>query len=312
MKIKKFVISNIILSIVLITTLYGLSWIYINYFYEYSIKFLKLDKDTSITRLKIVNVGTSHTYNGIIYPKKIKGYNLALPSQKFYYDYKILNKYKDRLDKESIVIIPISIFSFYDSLKTENIDKNYASFLNKNEILHMKYNEYFMLKYFSVTQPIKRIPKVLQQINLLLKNKKIVIDETRQLNLEEMKVDSLNKSKNHLKIESTNSELGINQLKNMINFCLTNGYKPILITTPFTNFYNIEIGSENYQERIYKNLKEIEKHYQEKYIYLDYSHDKRFINNLEYFRDSDHLNEKGAEYFTKILLNDLKSKYSID
>lgn len=100
--------------------------------------------------------------------------------------------------------------------------------------------------------------------------------------------------------------IGINLLKEILNFCEEKNFKPILISTPQTYLYNEQIGEENYQERIYDNIKEVENKMNKKYLYLDYSHDKRFINNLEYFSDDDHLNEKGAEYFTQILLNDLR------
>ncbi len=306
MKLKKFVYINMSLSILLVGSLFLISYINVNYIYSYSSKFLKLEKNEKIKDLKIVNVGSSHTFNGIEYPKNIKGYNFGLPSQKFYYDYEILKKYKKRLGENCIVIIPISIFSFYDGLKTEKIDKNYACFLEKNRILHLRNDEYFMLKYFSITQPITRIPKVLKQISLFIQDKELFASKV--LTLEEIKQDSTNKVKDHLKREDKSNKIGINQLKEILDFCIENDYKPILITTPFTYLYNNGIGVENYQERIYKNLEKIKKQYQEKYIYLDYSHDKRFENNLEYFRDSDHLNGKGAEYFTEILLKDIEKE----
>ena len=37
--------------------------------------------------------------------------------------------------------------------------------------------------------------------------------------------------------------------------------------------------------------------------YYDYSHDERFIDRDDYFRNSDHLSPKGAAAFTEIVLN---------
>ena len=39
--------------------------------------------------------------------------------------------------------------------------------------------------------------------------------------------------------------------------------------------------------------------------YYDYSHDERFETNLQYFGDADHLNPKGAIYFTNLLLEEI-------
>ncbi|MGL5903203.1 MAG: hypothetical protein ACRCZO_11005, partial [Cetobacterium sp.] len=82
----------------------------------------------------------------------------------------------------------------------------------------------------------------------------------------------------------------------------------ILVTTPQTYLYNERIGKNNYEERIYSKIRKINELFENKLIYLDYSHDERFENNLDLFYDDDHLNKKGAEIFTKIVLEDLKSK----
>ena len=45
----------------------------------------------------------------------------------------------------------------------------------------------------------------------------------------------------------------------------------------------------------------------EKNIYIiNYRHDPRIVNDLHYFKDGTHLNELGAEKFTKLLVSDIK------
>ena len=312
-RVKKFVIYNMVLSFILVGTLYSLSWISKNYADDMSVKFLEFERK-NIRNLKIINVGSSHTTYGIKYPESIKGYNLGLSSQKFYYDFEILKKYHNRFDKDCIIIIPISIFSFYNGNDVEDISRNYIQFLNQEVILGINKNEYILGKYFSATQPIVKIPKTLKYIIVSLKNRKFnkkYIIYPENLSFEEKQKAAVETALNHLGIEdirySNDKSIGINQLTNILNFCEERGFKPILISTPQTYLYNEQIGEKNYQERIYNNIKEVENKINKKYLYLDYSHDKRFINNLEYFSDDDHLNEKGAEYFTKILLNDIKS-----
>ena len=63
-----------------------------------------------------------------------------------------------------------------------------------------------------------------------------------------------------------------------------------------------------FENKIYKNLEKVEEIQEKKYIFLDYSHDKRFKNSADYFMDDDHLNEKGAEHFTEILLRDIEKE----
>ena len=162
-KIKKFFIINVFLSFILVGSLYTLSWIWSNYADECSVKFLELEKK-NIRNLKIINVGSSHTTYGIKYPKNIKGYNMGLSSQKFYYDFEILKKYHNRFDKDCIIIIPISIFSFYSGNDVEYISRNYIQFLNQKVILGVNKNEYILGKYFSITQPMIKIPKIIKYI----------------------------------------------------------------------------------------------------------------------------------------------------
>ena len=310
-RIKKFVIYNIILSLILINILYGLSWIWANYIESTSVKFLDLERKNT-KNLKIVNIGSSHTTYGIKYPENIKGYNLGLSSQVFYYDFEILKKYYNRFDEDCVIIIPISIFSFNNGLN-QHIS-SYIKFLDRSIFKDITRNEYILQKYFSVTQPIVTIPETLKYIIVSLKNRKFnkkYIIYGDNLSFEEKQKAAIETKSLHLgfvyKENYHDKSIGINQLINILNFCEEKNFKPILISTPQTYLYNEQMGEKNYKERIYNNIKEVEKQIGKKYLYLDYSHDKRFINNLEYFSDDDHLNEKGAEYFTKILLNDIKS-----
>lgn len=296
-RVKKFVIYNIISSFILVGILYSLSWLWSNYRDEYNIKFFQLERK-DVKNLKIINLGSSHTYYGIKYPLNVNGYNLGLSSQNFYYDQKILFKYENKLGKNAIIIIPISIFSFYSGFNTEEIDKNYVSILNKKDILHLKNTEWFLLKYFSITQPFNKIFKIVTKHGTLQYHENYMFNK--------MKIDSLEAAKRHLK--EKDSEIDIQLLCNTLDFINKKDYKIILITTPYTNLYNIAVGEDNFQKRIYDNIKKVENILGKSFLYLDYSHDKRFINNLDYFMDSDHLNEKGAKYFTKILLEDIKNK----
>ena len=45
---------------------------------------------------------------------------------------------------------------------------------------------------------------------------------------------------------------------------------------------------------------------QEKIIFLDYSNDSKYVHNNEYFKDGAHLNAKGADEFTRDLIQGLK------
>ena len=306
-KMKKFFLLNIILCFFIIFLLYLINISYKNYTNSLGISYFNVNKNN----VKVMNLGSSHTYFGIKYPEDILSYNLAMAAQNFYYDLKVLEKYSKNLDQECVIIIPISIFSFYRGEKLDDIKFNYIDILERKDILNLSYPEYILGKYFFAVQSSKRLKQGIEYFfkSLLKKSEaptKILYQ--RDLTVLEKEKEAKVTAKEHLYKWNESKRIGIIQLKKLLKFAENNNFRPILITTPQTYLYNEQIGEENYQERIYNNILEVEKQLGKKYLYLDYSHDERFEKKLEYFFDDDHLNEKGAEYFTKILLQDLKNK----
>ena len=261
--------------------------------------FLRVPKE-----IEIVNLGSSHGMAGIKYPKEINGYNLALNSQTMYYDLKILQKYKNNIKKDGIVIIPISIFSFYG---LEDIDNNkYYNFLNYKDIENGKKNIDFLYKNFYIFYNGRILPGTIKFVIKSLINKKFDYQyyELKEKKWEEKDLinEAIETGKKHLAIK----EVNISFVKEILDFCDNNNLKSVLVTTPQSYLYNNIIGEKNYQERIYDIIALLQK--EKDFIYLDYSHDKRFEREMELFYDDDHLNKKGANLFTKILLDDINKK----
>lgn len=310
MKIRKFEVINIILSIFLISSLYGLSWFYINYVNDRTVKFMEYNKlpDNSVD---IVSLGSSHGKFAIKLDKKNQ-MNLALESQRFYYDLQLLKKYESKIKKGAIVIVPISIFSFYENDEFFNGEtyKNYINLLEKNDIKKkLKNSEYFLTKNFSVFYPPVRLVETIKYL-LKEKNKKNYIHYGTGIRGEALTREAIGTAKGHYSgLKKEYKKNGITSLNNILKYSEERDYKIILIITPYWHEYTgelIRFEKDVFENKIYKNLKEIEMSQEKRYIFLDYSLDERFKNNIEYFLDDDHLNENGAEYFTKILLNDIE------
>ena len=91
-------------------------------------------------------------------------------------------------------------------------------------------------------------------------------------------------------------------LINLITLCKERNITPVLITTPFTVYYN-QYVSADFMYEFYSVINEIALEYG--VSYYDYSHDERFQTNLKYFGDADHLNPDGAAYFTQLLTEEV-------
>lgn len=300
-KIFKMNLLIIGLGVILI---YILSYINKNYVNQNN-KFLKIPNN-----LEIINLGSSHSLYGIKYPEKINGFNLAIASQPLYYDLKILEKYSSKLDENAIVIIPISIFTFYQGNRVEKLNDNYYTFLKANQIYLGDKKKEFLQRNFSLFYNGKDIISVVKFLKKSLKNKKFEPESLKypkNLSFEEKVVEAEITSKRHLGLTDSDflqlPEISLKYLKQILELCKKKNLKAVLITTPQSYLYNEKITKVNYEKRIYTHINKLREKFQ--FEYLDYSHDERFQNNLNLFFDDDHLNEKGAEIFTEILLKDL-------
>ena len=94
----------------------------------------------------------------------------------------------------------------------------------------------------------------------------------------------------------------IEELYDIIQYCQDHRITPVLITTPFSRYYR-ELISQDFLQEFQDTVMKIAA--DTGVNYYDYSHDGRFYDNLDYFSDSDHLNEDGARYFTDILWNEV-------
>ena len=101
-------------------------------------------------------------------------------------------------------------------------------------------------------------------------------------------------------------DMNISEISLMIDLCLAHELIPILITTPVTDVLN-----EIYENDIdfFPTFEQFSRDLTSKYeglIYLDYSRNEKFSKNHEFFCDGDHLNNMGADAFTKQVISDLK------
>lgn len=94
----------------------------------------------------------------------------------------------------------------------------------------------------------------------------------------------------------------IQDLMNILDLCQEENITAVLITTPFTVYYN-QYVSEEFLSGFYSTIDSIASMYGVNYY--DYSHDERFQTNLALFGDADHLNPDGADCFTALLMEEI-------
>ncbi len=90
-------------------------------------------------------------------------------------------------------------------------------------------------------------------------------------------------------------------LTRMIQYCIDNGYKPILTVVPVSGALNNRCGKELMNRVLYQNIVEANV---QNVPFLDYQYDFRF-QDKKYYRNSFSMNKKGRDEFTKVLIHDI-------
>lgn len=276
-------------------------------------KYLDVSKFSTLrafyTEVQIGNIGSSHgAYNFDYTPLTERGYscfNFANASQSFNYDYAILKEYGHYLTSGSVLFIPVSYFSFNNEVinasEAQALSVRYYHCLSPENV--PDYDPYIDLitNKFPVLSAGEDILKIFPDLKLSLTV--FANENNAEINIEEFAARAKDRYSRHFDNKDEYFlEERITDLYDIINYCKEHEITPVLITTPFSIYYT-ELISEEFLQEFDKTVRRIAT--DTDVSYYDYSNDERFRDNLTYFADSDHLNEKGCEYFMQVLLEEV-------
>jgi hypothetical protein len=302
--VKKFIFRGFIFIGIGIALLFILNVLYVRT-YGYACL-----SDTSrffvaSNNLDVVNLGSSYGRCDFDYSAidGIHGANLAVYSQNFYYDFEILKKYGNHLPQGCVVIILVTDISFVRYCGDSSNQRlkyyellNYGSIPNHNPIEDLEYGWFPILtaksnvKYMFDDRSPEKNPDAPN-----------VMDESMRMSLAQKAVETSVDFHKDPQAEE-NRQMNIDKLDQMIEYCQARNYRPVLVTSPFTKYYNEFLPQEYYTD-MYATINDVCKKYGTPY--LDYSHDPRFTEKPEYFQDSTHMDLLGARAFTPVVLSDL-------
>ncbi|MDE6664473.1 MAG: D-alanyl-lipoteichoic acid biosynthesis protein DltD [Lachnospiraceae bacterium] len=261
------------------------------------------------TEVQIGNIGSSHgAYNFDYTPLTERGYscfNFANASQSYNYDYAILKEYGHFLTPGSVLFIPVSYFSFNNEVinasEAQALSVRYYHCLSQENV--PDYDPYIDLvtNKFPVLSAGEDILKIFPDLKLSLTV--FASENNAEINIEEFAARARDRYSRHFdNKEEYFLDERIADLYDIIDYCKEHEITPVLITTPFSVYYT-ELISEEFLQEFSETVNNIAT--DTGVSYYDYSNDERFYDNLIYFSDSDHLNEKGCEYFMQVLLEEV-------
>jgi hypothetical protein len=260
--------------------------------------------------LQVVNLGSSHgewafDYSNI---RARRGFNMALSSQDFYYDYQVLKRYRENLAPGCVVLIPVSYFSFGMNVRENTgFDYRYYGILPYRVIVGHNLTDYLKYRWCPV------MFTGYGGIKALFSDERFQVDPDKVLyknNYSTAELDSFARKRaafheEILERPKSDYDFNIGNLDKLLDYCKREGLKPVLITTPYTDYYNENFTKDSYK-KFYATIARFRSKF--KVPYLDYSHDSRFSASAQLFRDSDHLNVPGRTWFTRIVIDKLEGE----
>lgn len=290
---------------------------YVNsYYYQNNCIFEnRINKEDIPSELEFINLGSGFARFSFDYSEfEGKGFNFAQSPQCLEYDYKILQQYNKKLKKGCIVCInmPVFIFGFKRYEQLEYCAKYYGRLEKKYihnyspilEIICTKFPILIAGKKVFYAIYNKRVD------NVWLYDKCTIPVEKIQSYAEGhhaswMKQFSLNNSVDQ-SVEHLNSSIqyNIQLLKELIDYCLDNGWRPILVSTPLCGSLNKMFSTDFTNNILYKNIKTAN---EKKIPYFDFREHEAFQNNPDMFWNGvDWVSTIGRKCFMNILQEELR------
>ncbi len=313
MKQKRFDVLRFALKCILIPTgalliIFALNKPYQKYDEQKYMDIVKFDTlGREYWEIHVGNLGSSHGAYDFVYDqvtaRGLIAFNFANTSQTFDYDYAILQEYGQYMTPGSVLFIPVSYFSFNNEVVSETekqaMTVRYYHFLSPENI--PDYDPYVDLvtNRLPILSAGEELFKILPDLKLSL----IVHAADDGIGEEEFARRAQERFSRHFdnKDEYFMPER-IDELYAIIEYCQTNEITPVLITTPFSKYYR-DLASDEFLQEFHDTVTTIAS--DTGVSYYDYSNDERFRDNLDYFSDSDHLNDEGAQYFMQILMDEV-------
>lgn len=303
------VVGAIIAVFLILNVLYKRTRAYKNLFFDAK----KYNLISNSDSFDIVNIGSNQPKFAFNYHDiDVNAMNWSLGPQTFEYDYIILKKYAKYLHEGSIVIIPVCPLSFFSLIfKSRNSLIKYNIFMDYEDIPDNKrrpfqriYNVFPLLSDLRLAVKIILDDKNKEQLtNQYIPMNQIQIEKDAEywikycwnpeFNINIEKMDPLSE----INIMSISKNIQI--LSDIISFCLSNHFTPIIALLPVTLSLRNKFSSQFIEDHILSYImKAVSGRDIKVYNYLD---DHLFMNNKYYF-NSFFMNRQGSILFTNHFL----------
>lgn len=299
-------------------------FIYMNYVYLYKVNYNSQDNlilNGKKGQWDYIAIGSTYGRYGIDFNAVgCKGWNFCFAPQFLYYTEKILYSYSRYFKANCIVIITLPDLVFISEGRYDYGGSNrYHRILDRESL-----GEDFSCKRWLFSRlPLLENPKLIKEFFKFLVGKRSHDRYEISKNLyEPSQWDELAKSRclewcNQFGLKDTYDgdftgkireefQKSVAVLERMINFCLKERYRPILVVPPLSEAMNKNTSFFFLKNVLYDNINTANT---ANIPVLDYRKDSR-LQDMNLYINADFLNLTGREKFTRILMSDISNIYS--
>lgn len=266
--------------------------------------------------LEIINLGSNHPKFGFDYTGlDVKGENWAVGPQTLEYDFTILRNNVSHLAPNAVVVIPICLLKlFLYRQKGRTVHTKYYTFLKPKDIVGYsqldKWSNYSFPLLFHpmrlrrLLKDTKKDNRLSLDVNLCKTEADLNKDADRWIDIWNKEFDIKLPTPTLSAENKSDIQKNIQILKEMIEFCLSKGLRPVIAILPVTNYLYSRFTPEFIENHILAYIAEAN---EVKVPVKNYLTDERFTDPSLYI-NSFFFNTKGRKKFTKHFIEDLRAQ----
>jgi hypothetical protein len=267
--------------------------------------------------LEIVNTGSTFSMHGFDYKYFGKrGFSFAIAPQPLSYDLKILEQYRHHIAENAVVVLVVCSFGFsVDRYENDESNYKYYFFLDKEKINNYSRGKELVIKYFPFALCLRHsVILVKSAIKKLIRYDKwcVLANDTPEYFkktaisrisgwMKQFSLSNVRDSRPDEKLLATFEKTSAT-LHKILDLCIDNKFRPIIINMPACKEESSEFSDSVIEEFYNNNIRRANTY---NIPVIDYFRDERFHDHSLYI-NADCLNDKGREFFAKILIEDLR------
>ncbi len=259
--------------------------------------------------LKVVNTGSTAGYKAFDYAYwDVLGFNLGSQPQPLYYDFEVLKKYSDHIDRNAWVFICIEGFKFLvDHYEDRKANYKYYFYLDSGQIHGYEKKVDWQLRHFPFLAShsflkaevksafFKKVQSKPSMSTSCREQDEYHANRFLRMWDEEFGWDRCGYQLNER--QRKDIETNYSRLVEMLDYCMSHAWKPVIVIVPFSPSIMTRLPENILEECLWKQIKKIE---MSGAVVLDFYYDSDF-DDVQLYEEAIALNERGKELFNRKL-----------